>query len=130
MFFNLAMWFGLAVGYMYHFGFFSWVELGANSATKIESCWPFRVFKEKPYFITAGRAMGGSILPSFNARENSTAAASSNTVTSKFKAFGGKGYEIGGEPVTVPLIQDTGASASRARSTPETRATAASESSG
>ena len=71
-FFNLAMWFGLGVGYLYHYGFFKRIELGANKATIWENKWPFKNYKEKPYFVQAGAAMGGSILPSFgNAREQS-----------------------------------------------------------
>lgn len=107
--FNLSMWFGLAVGYMYHYGLFKRIELGSNKATQFENKWPFKIYKEKPYFVTAGAAMGGSILPSFGnataAREQDAprsdpAPASSNSANAAFKSFAGKGTSIGGAPIS------------------------------
>ena len=72
MFFDVSMWFGLLVGYMYHFGFFKWIDMGTNTATRLEGKWPFKILQQKPYFITAGASCGGTILPSFsNSRESS-----------------------------------------------------------
>ena len=136
MFFQLSMWFGLAVGYAYHYGAFARIEMGANRATILEGKFPFRRAQDKPYFITAGSSMGGSILPSFmngrssaqesNASNNATSTAASSSSAAGFKAFAGKGQSIGGTPVEVgPRYSSNGASATRARSTPETRLAAA-----
>jgi len=110
--------------------------MGMERATRIEAKWPFKILQEKPYFVTAGASCGGTILPSFNAREQAASsstepatgpAASSMSSNANFKAFSGKGTSIGGAPVlAVPRIESSGASASRARSTPETRSAAAS----
>ena len=54
MFFNLSMWFGLAVGYLYHFGCFKWIELSVNRAAQLESCFPFKMFRLKD--LEGGRA--------------------------------------------------------------------------
>jgi len=56
-------------------------------------------------------------------------AASSNSANANFKSFSGKGLSIGGEPVAPPRFTSNGASASRARSTPETRAASSAASS-
>ena len=138
LFFQLSMWVGLGVGYLYHYGFFKRVDMGAARATSIEKKWPFKIFAERPYFITAGSAMGGEVLPGFimnrgsaqesNADNESAAAtaASNNSQAANFKAFSGKGQSIGGAPVSAapPRFDSRGASASRGRSTPETRAAA------
>ena len=71
LFFQLSMWFGLLMGYAYHYGFFARVDMGANRATLLENKWPFKAFKERPYFITAGEGCGGSILPSFMGNRSS-----------------------------------------------------------
>mmetsp|Transcript_17181 Transcript_17181/g.21690 ORF Transcript_17181/g.21690 Transcript_17181/m.21690 type:complete len:111 (+) Transcript_17181:636-968(+) len=106
------MWFGLAVGYMYHFGFFSRIEMGSNRAAQIETKFPFNRYQEQEYFITTGASMGGTILPSFMNRNSSseaaaaesgsTAAAGSNSAAASFKAFSGKGKSLGGTPVEAP----------------------------
>lgn len=112
--FSASMWFGLGVGYLYHYGFFKKIELGANKATQFENKWPFKIYKERPYFIEAGAAMGGTILPSFGnaaaAREqsapsndsgsSSSAPANSNSANANFKAFAGKGVSIGGASIS------------------------------
>ena len=127
------MWIGFFMGYAFHFGFFNKIFLGTEKATVLEKKWPFSQVSERTYFITAGAACGGEILPSFmnragpsTARETSAeeskgsdAAASNNSAAAGFKAFSGKGKSIGGAPISVP---STGASASRGRSTPATRA--------
>ena len=144
------MWFGLAMGYAYHYGFFKRIEMGAAKATELEKKWPFKNFVEKPYFITAGNAMGGQISGGFmgsimnrggNAGAQETdadnesgaaatsTAASNNSANANFKSFSGKGLSIGGDPVAPPRFNSNGASASRARSTPETRAASAAASS-
>ena len=64
------MWFGLAVGYAYHYGFFSRIEMGAAKATVLEKKWPFKSIAEKPYFVTAGNAMGGQIYNGFGSFMN------------------------------------------------------------
>ena len=135
------MWFGLAVGYMYHFGFFKRIEMGANRATILEGKFPFLRYKDKSFFVTAGASCGGQILPSFGQRAGGATAseanaaadpAATNSAAANFKAFSGKGTSIGGNPVraaasaSAPRVPHTGASASRGRSTPETRAAAAS----
>ena len=120
------------MGYAFHFGFFNRIFLGTEKATVLEKKWPFNQFAERPYFITAGAACGGEILPSFinragqqssaresNAEESKDVAAGNNSAAAGFKAFSGKGKSIGGAPISVP---STGASASRGRSTPATRA--------
>ena len=133
LFFQLSMWFGLAVGYMYHFGFFSRIEMGANRAVQMEAKFPFRRYAEQEYFITTGNSMGGEVLPSFMNRAASSSgaasetasastAASNNSAAASFKAFSGKGKSLGGTPVEAPRFNSQGASASRGRSTPATRA--------
>ena len=53
------MWFGLAMGYAYHYGFFSKIDCGAARATQLEGKFPFKYVAQKPYFRTAGDACGG-----------------------------------------------------------------------
>ena len=102
------MWFGLAVGYLYHFGVFSRIEMGVNRAARIERGFPFSSFAQQDYFITAGASMGGAILSTANtggsARESDATTCASST---NFKAFSGKGQSIGGDPVRVPLNQQS-----------------------
>ena len=136
------MWFGFAMGYVYHYGLLNRIMIGAERATRFESKFPFKVFKEKPYFITAGDAMGGTISGGAvmsgpmggTAREanadnesGTSTAAGNNSVSANFKAFSGKGQSIGGNalPAEPPRFNSQGASASRGRSTPETRAASA-----
>jgi hypothetical protein len=115
------MWIGLLMGYAYHFGFFARIDMGANKATMLESRFPFNRFQERPYFITAGNACGGEILPSFmnragsSAREapaeesksGSAAAAGNNSAAAGFKAFAGKGKSIGGAPINAAPRYDS-----------------------
>ena len=62
-----------------------------------------------------------------SARESAAADEESKTENPNFKAFSGKGTSIGGAPVVAaPRFDSQGASASRGRSTPETRAAASS----
>jgi len=65
-FFQISMWFGFAMGYAYHYGFFSRIDCGSERATRLESRFPFNRFADKPYFITAGSACGGEITASFS----------------------------------------------------------------
>ena len=145
------MWFGFAIGYAYHYGLFKRIDCGAARATQLEGKWPFKIFVEKPYFTSAGDAMGGQIMPGTNSggslfgalrggnreqaapadNESGAAAASSNSANTNFKAFSGKGTSIGGAPLVTepPRYDSMGASASRGRSTPETRAASAAASS-
>ena len=87
--------------------------------------------------MTAGGCAGGEVLPSFigggsrsTAQESEPAPPSnSNSANANFKAFAGRGTSIGGAPLVAagsapPRYDSQGASASRARSTPETRAAA------
>ena len=60
------MWFGLAMGYAYHYGFFSKIDCGAARATQLEGKFPFKYVAQKPYFRTAGDACGGEIMPGTN----------------------------------------------------------------
>ena len=138
------MWFGFAMGYAYHYGFFRRIECGVERATRLESKFPFNRYAERAYFITAGNAMGGTITASSfsgpmgmgggstasetNADNEATATAGSNSAQTNFKAFGGKGVSIGGTPIEAPRFDSQGASASRGRSTPATRAAAAASS--
>ncbi len=147
------MWFGLAMGYAYHYGLFKRIEMGAARATSIEKKWPFKIFVEKSYFITAGNAMGGTIsagaggssgfMGGFMNRGGSAqeteataadnesgaaAAAGSNSANANFKSFQGKGLSIGGDPIAPPRFDSAGASATRGRSTPATRAESAASS--
>ena len=114
--------------------------MGSERATRMEAKFPFSRYAEQEYFITAGNAMGGEVLPSFitrnrqaneqTASESGTAAAaSSNSAASSFKAFSGKGKSLGGTPVEAPRFNSQGASASRGRSTPATRASSSAASS-
>ena len=113
------MWFGLAIGYAYHYGLFAKIEMGANRATTMESKFPFKRFVERPYFLTAGDSMGGEILPSSMGRSSATdssvpaaeaassgsasTAASNNSAAAGFKAFSGKGKSLsGGNPAAPP----------------------------
>ena len=137
------MWFGFAMGYAYHYGLLYRVMISAERATRYESKFPFKMFVEKPYFISAGDAMGGTIsgisgpmggtAREANADNEAGTAAGNNSVAANFKAFSGKGTSIGGNALPVaerPTYNSQGASASRGRSTPETRAAAAGNSSG
>ena len=84
------MWFGLAVGYMYHFGFFSRIEMGSQRAASMEQKFPFRRYAEQEYFITTGNSMGGEILPSFMNRASSSSqstAAESTSAAASTKPF-------------------------------------------
>ena len=133
------MWFGFAMGYAYHYGLLNRIMISSQRATRYEDKFPFKMFKEKPYFISAGDAMGGTISGisgpmGGSARESNadnesgtSTAAGNNSVSANFKAFSGKGQSIGGAalPAEPPRFNSQGASASRGRSTPETRAAAA-----
>lgn len=102
--------FGAAMGYAYHYGLFTKIECSAARATQLESKWPFKHVVEKPYFRTTGAACGGEIMPGTNSggglfgslrgrgnasegtsasadNESGTAAASSNSMATGFKAF-------------------------------------------
>ena len=74
--------------------------------------------------------MGGTAREA-NADNEAGTAAGNNSVAANFKAFSGKGTSIGGNalPAEPPRYNSQGASASRGRSTPETRAAAAAGSS-
>ena len=131
------MWFGFAMGYAYHFGLFARIDCGSDRATRLEKRFPFNRFSERSYFISAGNAAGGEIMPASygggsSARESAAAdeeskAASTSSMSANFKSFAGKGTSIGGAPVVAaPRFDSQGASASRGRSTPETRAAASS----
>lgn len=124
------------MGYAYHYGLFARIDCSSERATRYESKFPFNRFSERPYFITAGASMGGEITASAmsgafggsstardsNADNEATTAASSNTTNANFKAFSGKGMSIGGAVIEPPRFDSQGASASRGRSTPATRA--------
>jgi len=60
---QLSFFVGLGVGYMHHFGLLNWADLGAAKATVWEERVPFRSVSSISSFVTAGGAMGGSILP-------------------------------------------------------------------
>ena len=47
------------------YGLFKRIELSAATATIWEKKFPFNRFTEHPSFVTAGGAMGGTILPRF-----------------------------------------------------------------
>ena len=138
------------MGYAYHYGLFARIDCGAARATQLESKFPFKYVANKPYFKTAGDCMGGTIMPGTSSggflgglrggnateapadNESGSAAANSNSMAAGFKAFTGKGTSIGGAPVQAaapPRISNTGASESRGRSTPATRAASAASSS-
>ena len=99
------MWFGLAMGYAYHYGFFKRIDMGANKATQLEGKWPFKAYVDKGYFMTAGGCSGGEILPSFmnqarnQNQEETKEEAKTNSANANFKAFAGKGTSIGGAPL-------------------------------
>ena len=128
------MWFGFAMGYAYHFGLFARIECGSARATSLEKRFPFNKVADKPWFITAGGAAGGEIVAAGGAfgggstsreapADEESKAGSSSSMSANFKAFAGKGTSIGGDPVAAaPRFDSQGASASRGRSTPETRA--------
>lgn len=63
--FELSFFVGFGVGYLYHYGMFTRLELGATTATKLENKFPFKQFLTKMYFYKAGSCMGGEILPAF-----------------------------------------------------------------
>ena len=139
------MWVGFFIGYAYHFGWFKKFEMGIARATALEKKFPFKHAVEKPYFISASMACGGQVYPGMGgflgggssaqeqpAADNEAAASTANNSSAaNFKAFAGKGTSIGGTDVAVPppRFDSNGASASRGRSTPATRAASAAGSS-
>ena len=109
--------------------------MGAAKATVLEKKWPFKSIAEKPYFITAGNAMGGQIYNGFigsmmnrggSAQESAAADEESKepapAAKTNVKSFSGQGVSIGGAPIEAPRFDSAGASATRGRSTPATRA--------
>ena len=97
------MWFGFAMGYAYHYGLLKRIMISAERAARYENKWPFKIFKEKPYFISTGDAQGSNTMISgisgpmggtareANADNESGTAAGNNSVSANFKAFSGKG---------------------------------------
>lgn len=61
---QISLFIGLGVGYLQVFGYTKRIELGVEKATRYETKWPFKNYKNKPYFISTGASMGGTILPS------------------------------------------------------------------
>jgi len=141
---QLDFWCGLAVGYMWHYGLLSKCAIGNAKAAAWEQSFPFKYWADKEYFVTAGGAeensIGGGSGPvgtvlngngggsNFPMPGGGQAAAASNSSAATFKSFSGTGHSLGGGSsapsggVVNAILSRNNASASRGRSTPETRA--------
>lgn len=118
---QIALFFGLAVGYLLTWGYLEKLELSITRATTWEGRFPFKGFKEKTHFVTVSDAMGGQVvLPTFMMRQpgvprdnSDTSASQSNSGTSSasaFQAFKGKGVSLGTDTSTLSTISSNSAS--------------------
>jgi len=142
--FQIDFWCGLAVGYMWHYGLLNRCAVGTVKATEWESCFPFKYWVEKEYFVRAttaeesgagGSGPVGAVLNSGSGGGNSSSsfpmpgggAAAANSSSATFKSFSGRGVSLGGSGdapsggVINSILSRNNASESRGRSTPETR---------
>ena len=139
---QVDFWCGLAVGYMWHYGLLSKCAIGVPKATEWETSFPFKYWVDKEYFAKAGAGMGGSVentgpvgsvLNRNGASSNFPAPggsgpAAANSSAASFKSFSGKGVSLGGgssapsATAISSVLARNNASASRGRSTAETRA--------
>lgn len=59
---QISLFVGLLIGYAQVFSYLDRITLGVAKAVAYESKWPFKNYKEKPYFVSATESMGGNIL--------------------------------------------------------------------
>jgi len=97
------------VGYIEYFGYTSYITLGVQTATRYESKWPFKSYIDKPYFISTGASMGGSILPSQLPRSESVGVAVNQQQQNNYTAFSGKSTTLANAPP--PRMQSQGSAA-------------------
>lgn len=66
---QVALFIGLAVGYLQAFEYLDRIEISITRATAWERRFPFSYFNERSNFVTMAEAMGGHVvLPSFMMR--------------------------------------------------------------
>jgi hypothetical protein len=106
---QLALFAGLAVGYLYVFGFLKWTETSAPRLRLWENSWPFKNFKNHTSFRANTSALqnaptqSGSIFSNFMGRNSSQTSTQAAPVQreeqkeSSFKAFKGKGAKLGSD---------------------------------
>ena len=107
---QLSLFAGIAVGYLYVFGFLKWTETSAPRLRLWENSWPFKNFKNHPSFrantsaLQNAPAQSGGFFSNFLNRGSSTqTAAQARPVQreeqkeSSFKAFKGKGAKLGSD---------------------------------
>jgi hypothetical protein len=107
----MSLWTGLAVGYLWVFGYIKFLETSANSLKAWEERWPFKNYKQDASFkassgpsVSDGRGSSGtSFMGGGNASQTSTisrpgaSAPQEEEKKSSFSAFKGKGVSLGSD---------------------------------